>query len=69
MSDNIVDFTGITKAIQPPEKILEAAKHQGLEWVLVIGRTPDAELYFAGNISDVAEINLMLDEAKKEILP
>ena len=61
MSDNVFEFNGVTKLDQPAVKILEAAKAANLEWVVIVGRTPEGELYFAGNHSDVANVNLMLD--------
>ena len=51
---NIVDFTGSTRLDIPPDKILEGAKGQ-LEQVIIVGVVKETgELYLATSTAEVA---------------
>lgn len=66
--DNVIDIEVTTNLPLTAEKILDAAKEYDLTDALIIGYDADDELYFAGTTSNVATVNLMLDQAKQFIL-
>lgn len=65
---NILEFTGITKADIPPERILTKALSKGLTDCIVIGRTKDGDLYFAGSMADGGDALWLMELAKKDLL-
>ena len=67
MSDNVVDFDGITKLDLDPDRVLEGAKGQ-LEAVIVIGYTSDGEEYFASSKADGGTTLWLLERCKKQLL-
>jgi len=54
MSDNVVQFPGITILPIEPDKVLDGAKAANLEYVLVIGKNENGEEYFASSDADVS---------------
>jgi len=64
----VVNIGGITKAPHAPDAILDAAKGQGIERVLVVGVLGDGQLWFSGSHSEVAENLLALERAKMMLL-
>lgn len=68
MSDNtVVEFTGITKLKMPVDRVLESAKGE-LEEVIIIGYDKDGEEYFASTYSDGGILLWLLERAKKQLL-
>lgn len=67
MTDNILTFNGETILPEPVDTALDKAKEWNLSEVLVIGNDKDGDFMFGSNFSDTAEINLLLDKAKKFI--
>lgn len=65
---NVVPLNCITTLDNPPEKILSAAIDHDLETVLVIGRTKDGDLYFAGSSADGGDALWMMELAKKALM-
>ena len=65
---DVVNLDIPTLADMPAEKILNAAISQNLGEALVVGWRENGDLYFAGTTSNVAEVLLLLEMAKKEIL-
>lgn len=61
---NIVPIGVATTAQHKTDAILEAAKGQGIERILVIGQMPDGTLWFSGSHSDDAGNLLALERAK-----
>lgn len=68
MADNVINWGGTTTAPIPAENILRQAIDADLDMVIVVGADRDGNLYFAGNRSEVADINLCLDAAKAQVL-
>lgn len=68
MNDNVCMFTGETYLDIPSDRILKSAIDENIENVIVLGRDPEGRLYFAASSGDVAEILLMLEVAKRDLL-
>lgn len=65
---NIVPFTGITQADEPPEQVLEKAKSWGLSEVVIVGCNGEGDLVWGGSLPDMEMINWLLEAAKFELL-
>lgn len=65
---DVVPLGCITSLDIPPEKILNAAIQHDLETVLVIGRTKEGELYFAGSSADGGDALWLMALAKKALM-
>lgn len=66
--DNIREFPGTTRLTTPVPKILAAAAGKKLTDVIVIGWTDEGDFYFASSDANGAEVNWMLDIAKRELI-
>jgi hypothetical protein len=64
MSENVIEFSGITKLDIPAETILRRASEQGLTEVLVIGKRADGSIYALSSSESVGK-NLELCEMFK----
>ena len=67
MTDNVVDFDGITKLDIPPDRILEGAKGK-LQSVAIVGYDEDGEEYFASSQADGGEVLWLLERCKLNLL-
>jgi len=65
---DVVSLGCITTLDIPPERILNAAIEHDLETVLIIGRTKDGELYFAGSSADGGDALWLMALAKKALM-
>jgi hypothetical protein len=63
----VVPIGCITKLDIPPDTILESAKGS-LEGVVLMGFTPDGELYFASTYGDGGTVMWLLEQCKKKLL-
>jgi len=68
MSDNVIDFHGITTVDELPELVLEKAKLWGMEHCVIIGHDGDGLLQFGSSTSSAKEILFLLERAKHFIL-
>lgn len=68
MTDNIVDFDGITRLDLPASKVLERALSSDLESVVIIGHTKDGDEYFAASSADGGDVVWMIERAKLKLL-
>ena len=66
-NDNILQFNGNTTEETSPDDVLEAAKGQ-LEQVVLIGVTKDGLTYYASNTSDIGAILLELRLFESEMI-
>lgn len=66
--DNVVEFPGETLLDIPPQSILEGAKEESLEQVLVVGVTKDGSSYFASSTADLYQVLWLLENAKMDVL-
>ncbi|MGI9490490.1 MAG: hypothetical protein ACR2RF_32275 [Geminicoccaceae bacterium] len=67
MADNVVEFDGITCLDIPPDRILERAKGE-LQDVIVIGYDHEGEEYFASSKADGGSVLWLLERFKKRLL-
>lgn len=63
----VIPFTGITCLDMPPEHILDAAKAQDLEGVIVMGFRKDGKPYFASSYADGGTVNWLADTLKYKL--
>lgn len=68
MTNNVVDFDGVTRLDIPVPRILAKAAGAGLSDVVVIGFKEDGGFYFASSQASGPEVNWMLDVAKRRLL-
>ena len=68
MTADVVSFTGETTLDEPPAGLLEKAKDWGMVRCLVIGTHEDGSLAIGGSFSDVGEMLLLLERAKRDVL-
>jgi hypothetical protein len=64
---NVIKFNGKPPTDLPPERILNEAVNADLWEAVVIGWRKDGSFYFASSIADGADVNWLLDRAKKEL--
>lgn len=62
-ASNVVDFTGTTTMPMEPDRVLEAAKGE-LVTTVIVGVTPDGQLWLSGSHSETAENLFLLERAK-----
>ena len=68
MSENVVEFNGITTLDIPPTRILAKAAGAKLKTCVVVGWGEDGELYFASSVADGSEVVWLFEVAKKRLL-
>lgn len=68
MNDNVIAFTGETYLDIPVDKILNSALSATLDSAIVIGRTQDGNLYISSSMGDSAEILMMLEITKMDVM-
>jgi hypothetical protein len=56
MSENVIEFSGITKLDKPVERILQRALGADLEGVVVVGFNKDGSEFFASSYADGAQV-------------
>ena len=67
MTDNIIDFNGITTQDIDSDKVISSALGK-LDFVFIIGYDKNGELYLASSSSDLTKNLWVLEKAKKDIL-
>lgn len=68
MSDNVVDFPGITTLDMAPERILEVARKANLSDVVILGYDQAGDEWFASSVADGAEVLWLLERLKLQLL-
>lgn len=68
MTDNIIEFNGITTLPIPVDRILNRALEAELSTVLVIGWSADGSFYFCGSDPSGPENLWLLELAKKALI-
>ncbi len=68
MTDNVVNFTGVTSLDIDPTRVLKTASDQEFDSIIIVGYTKDGEEYFASSISDGADVLWHLERAKLRLL-
>lgn len=68
MSDNVIPLGNITRLYLPTDRVLDAAKGNCSDGVVVMGFDDDGEFYFASSIADGGTVIYLLEMCKKELL-
>lgn len=68
MTDNVVEWGGITKLDMPADRVLNGALKAGLKTAIVVGIREDGKFYFASNKADGGETLWWLALAQKKLL-
>lgn len=68
MSENVVEFDGVTRLDTPPTKVLAKAAGKALQEVVVIGFGKDGDFYFASSKPDGPSVLWVMELAKKKLL-
>jgi coenzyme F420-reducing hydrogenase delta subunit len=66
--DFVVKLDTTTTMPHRPDDILEAAKGQGLDAVLIVGRIMDGTTWISASSSDAERLVFLLELAKKHII-
>jgi len=64
----LVSLPITTTAPHAPDDILERAKGQGMDCVVVIGRLDDGSLWISASSSDAERLVFLLELAKTQVL-
>ena len=64
----IVEFSGITLQDTDPSKVCAKASEAGLSGLLLLGSTKTETSILASHISDLAQVNWLLDLGKRELI-
>jgi hypothetical protein len=68
VSDNVVEFDGITRLDTPPARVLARAVEVPMQQVVVIGFDEEGEFYFASSQAGGGDVLWLLALAKKKLL-
>jgi len=68
MSDNIVDFRGVTFLDMPPERIICRAEKHNFQDILILGYDDKGEFVFLSSKADGGDVLWLLELAKKLLL-
>lgn len=66
MSNNVVDFNGVTRLNSDPDRVLNKAIGELSD--VIIGYTKDGEEYFGSSIANGGTVNWLLDRTKLKLL-
>ena len=67
MSAKVIQFTGITKLDQPPDRVLERSMGE-LEGVVVMGYDKDGDEYFCSSYADGGTVLWLMERLKTKLL-
>lgn len=65
---NVVKFNGVTRLDIPTSDVLDGAKDQCSDGVIVIGYDEDGDMYFASSMADGGEALWLLEQCKLALL-
>lgn len=68
MSENVVEFTGITRLDLPVEKILKRAEEAGLTEIVILGYDADGDEFFSSSLADGGSVLWHLERAKHHLM-
>ncbi len=66
--DNVIEWPGVTTVDFTPDFVLDKAREWDMEHCLVVGHTKDGELRFGATTCDVAEVLLLLERARINLM-
>lgn len=68
MTSNVIALGNITKLDLPVDRILEEAKGEIQDGVVILGYDLEGEFYFASSIAEGPEVLWLLESLKKRLL-
>jgi len=68
MTNNVIPLGNITRLDLPTDRVLDAAKGDCSDGVVIIGFDNQGELYFASSIADGGSVIWLLEQAKFALL-
>lgn len=68
MTDNVVEFDGITRLDIPAERILQRSIDRKLADAVVVGFDSEGDFYFNSSVADAGPVIYLLELAKKKLL-
>lgn len=68
MNDNIIEFPGYTVVEIPVETVLDGAKDQDIDHLVIMGRKKDGAYYFASSTSDAKDMMWICEKFKQALL-
>lgn len=68
MTDNVVNFPGITTLDMDPERILEGARKANLSDIVILGYDQAGDEWFASSVADGAQVLWLLERLKLQLL-
>jgi len=68
MSNNVIPLGNITRLDLPTDRVLDSAKGNCSDGVVVLGFDNDGDLYFASSIADGGSVIWLLEQAKRALL-
>lgn len=66
--DNVIEWPGETKVDFTPTFLMSKAEDWGMEHCLIVGQTHDGDLRFGATTSDTAEVLLLLERARINLM-
>lgn len=67
VKSKIIPLNNVTTLNLPANRVIEAALDK-LEDVVILGKTPEGEYYFASSVTDGGTVLWMMEKLKKELL-
>ncbi len=64
----VVPFTGITKLDLQPDRVLEAARGEEFEGIVIMGYKADGSEYFASTYADGGDVLWLIERCKLKLL-
>lgn len=65
---DVITLDCMTTLDIPPERVLQGALDNKISHAVVIGITPEGELYFASAIGSLGDTLILLERAKDELM-
>ncbi len=66
--DKIIHFDGITRLDLPVDRVIQMAKKEKLDEVVIIGFDPEGEFYFSSSKANGGDVLWLLEKAKQMLL-
>lgn len=68
MTDNVIPLGNITYLDLPTQRVLEAAKAECTDTVVVLGYDEKGDFYFSSSVADGGAVIWLLEQAKLRLL-
>lgn len=68
IAEKVVPFNGSTRLNLPAERVLKAALDAELEDVVIMGKHPDGQYYFASPVADGGTVLWMWEKLKQRMM-